>query len=206
MNLRRSQRRGITIHHSENASSASSYSVPHVDPVEEELSVAEVFPASEELRLLKPSLLERIEAMKLRRSRRQGTAIHRSEASVPMGSDTPSQHVEVGEAPSKIELQRRSSEARPQEPELSLWNKVKAVKQILSRQQGTAIYRAKEARGQDLASPSTVDQAPGVLLGTQEHKQNSMLDRRPNFGVRSCQDLEALKLGRSSCRGIALSV
>ena len=206
MNLRRSQRRGITIHQSENTSSASAHFVSHVNPIEEELSVAEMFPASEELRLLKPSLLERIEAMRLRRSRRQGTAIHRSGASVPMDSESSSGNVEVGEASSKIELQPTSSEPCPQQPEPSLWDKVKAMKQRLSRQQGTAIYRAEEARHQDLATPSTVDQAPSVLLGTQEHSQNPMLDRRPNFGVRSCQDVDALKLGRSSRRSIALSV
>ena len=206
LRLRRRSRHGTAIHRSENASSASSYSIPHVDSVEEELSIAEAFPASKESRPMKTSLLERIEAMRLRRSRRQGTAIHRSEAYVPMDSDPSSQHVEVGEASSKIELQRRSSEASAQQVEPSLWNKVEAMKQRLSRRQGTAIYRAKEARDQNLASPSTVDQASGVLLGTQDDKQNPMLDRRLNFGVRSCQDLEALKLVRSSCRRIALSV
>ena len=206
MNLRRSQRHGITIHHSENASSASSHSISHADPFEEELFIGKRLPASGELRQLKPSLLEKIEAMRLRRSHRHGTAIHRSEASVPIGSDTFSRHVEVREESSKIETQPRSSEASPQQLEPSLWKKVEAMKQRLSRRQGIIIYRAEEARDQDLASPSTVDQAPGVLLGTQVHKQSLMLERPPNVRVQSCQDFEAVKLGSSRCQGISRSV
>ena len=206
MNLRRSHRRGITFHQFETVSRASPHSFPHVDSVEEELSMAEVYPASEDLRQLKPSLLEKIEAMKLNRSHRQGTAIHRSEASVPMSSDSSSLHIEIEEASSEIVIQRTSSEVSPQRLEPSLWNKVESMKQRLSRQQGTAIYKSEQPRTQDSASPPASDRAPGVLLGTQEHKQYPMLDRRPNFGLRSCQDLETLRLERSSRRGIALSV
>ena len=206
MNLRRSQRHGITIHHSENASPAISHSVSHVDPFEEELFIGKRLPASGELRRLKPSLSEKTEAMRLRRSHRHGTAIHRSEASVPIGSDTFSRHVEVKEESSKIETQPRSCEASPQEPEPSLWKKVEALKQRLSRRQGTAIYRAEEARDQVVASPSTVDQVPAVLLGTQVHEQSLMLERPPNVRVQSCQDFKAIKLGRSGCQGTARSV
>ena len=83
---------------------------------------------------------------------------------------------------------------------------MEAMKQRLSRRQGIIIYRAEEARDQDLASPSTVDQAPGVLLGTQVHKQSLMLERPPNVRVQSCQDFEAVKLGSSRCQGISRSV
>lgn len=206
MNLRRSQRRGVTIRQSENANSAYSHSVSHGDPVEEDLSVAEMFPASVELRQLKPSLLKKIEAMRLRRSRRHGTAIYRSKASVPLGSDSTSQHVEVGEASSKPELQRRSSEASPQQLEPSLCNKVEAVKRRLSRQQGTSTYQAEETRDQDSASPSPLVQAPGVLLDTQVQKQNLMPEKPRNFRVHSCRDIEAVKLGKSSRQGIGQSV
>ena len=206
MNLRRSHRHGITIRQPENASSASSHSVSHGDPVEEELSIAEMFPASEKLRQLKPSLLEKIEAIRLRRSRRHGTALYRSKASVPMGSDSTSQHVEAGEVSSKIELRRRSSEASPQQLEPSLWNKEEAIKQRLSRQQGTAIYRAEEAGGQDSASPSPVDQAPGVLLDTQVQKQNLTLERPPKTRDHMSQEIKAIKLRRSDRHGAALSV
>ena len=205
MRLRMSRRQGITIHHSENASSASLHSVPHVDPVEEALSVAEMFPAPEELRLLKTSLLERIEAMRLRRSRRHGTAIHRSEASVPMDSNSSSRHVEVGEVSPKIEFQRRSSEASPQKLEPSLSTKVEAIKQSWIRKQGTAIHPAEEARDQYLASPSLLDQATGALLGTQVHNQNLILDRPPTCRVHSCQDFKAMTLGTNRCQGVARS-
>ena len=201
MNLRRSHRHGITIHQSENAGSASPHSVSRVDPVDEELSV---FPGK--LRQLKPSLLEKIEAMRLRRSRRRGTAIYSSEATVSMGSDSSSRHVEVREISSKIEPQPRSSEASPQKLEPTLWKKVEAMKQRLSCQQGTAIYQAEEPKYQDLAPPSKVDQAPGVLLGTQVHKQSPMLDRPPTFRVLSCQNLKAVELGRGGRQGTARSV
>ena len=206
MNLRRSHRQGITIRQSDNASSASSHSVSLVYSVVEELSIAEIFPVSKELRQLKPTLLEKIEAMRLKRSRRHGTAIYRSKASVPIGLDPAFQLVEVEEVSSKTEPQHRSSEASPQQLEPSLWNKVEAIKQRLSRQQGTAIYQAQEARDQSLASLSLVDQAPGVLLGTQVHKQKFMLEKPPNFRVHSCQDFEAVKLGNSRRQGMAQSV
>ena len=204
MKLRRSHRHGITIHQSENASSASPHSLSHVDPIEEKVSV---FPASEELRQLKPSLLEKIEAMRLRRSLRHGAAIYPSEASVPVGSDSPSGQVEVREVSSKIEPQPRSSKASPQQLNPSLWQKVEAMKQRLSRRQGTAIYQAEGPKDQDPAPPSdNVDQVAGVLPGTQVHKPNLILDRPPNLRVHSCQAIEAVKPERSSRQGIARSV
>ena len=206
MNLRRSQRRGVAVRQSENANYASSHSVSHGELVEEELSIAEMFPALVELRQLKSSLLKKIEAMRLRRSRRHGTAIYRSKASVPTGSDSDSQHVEVREASSKIEVQRRSSEASPQQLEPSLWSNEEAIKRRLSPQQGTAIYQAHEARDRYLASLSLVDQAPGVLLGTQVHKQSLMLEKPPKFRVRSCHNFEEVKLGRSNRQGVSRSV
>ena len=206
LRLRRSRRQGTAIHRSENASCASSHFVPHVDPVEEELSVAEMSPAPEGLRLLKSSLLERIQAMRLRRGRRHGTAIHWSEASVSMGSDSSSRHVEVRQVSSKIEPQPRSSDASSQQLEPSLWKKVGALKQRLSRRQGIAIYRAEELNDQELVPPSKVNQTTGVLLGTQIHKQDLMLDRPPRFRVHSCQDFAPDRLGRSSRQGTARSV
>ena len=77
MKLRRNRRHGTTIYRSD-AAAESSPSTSHGDHIEESSSDTQVIEnenSTEEYRRWRQSLYQKIEAMKLRRNRRQGIAI-----------------------------------------------------------------------------------------------------------------------------------
>lgn len=219
MKLRRSLRHGAAIYSLEDSaakgppsvsqgieemSSDIQVTVHHVEDILSNTTVTVNNPSTEKCHWWTQSLSQKIEAMKLRRDRRQGAAFHRNDDAATQNSPSTSYGNHDEEVPSDTQIKgKETAEEEHQRWTHSLYQRIEAMKLKRNLCQGTAIYRDDNApvESSPSSSHSNHDEVP---LDIQVKGNETPAEEYQRWRQSLFQSIEAMKLRRNGRQGTAV--
>lgn len=217
----RSLRHGTAIYQHEDSAAEGSPSISHGDHVEEGLSDTRVMvdhvedmlsdtqvtadnPPTEKRQQWRQYLSQKIEAMKLRRNRRQGATIYRNDDTAIKNSPSTSHGNHEEEVPSHTQVRENETLTEGRQPRThSLYQKIGAMKMRRNCRQGTTIYQNDDAAAE--SSPSTSngnhDEAPS---DTEVKRNETPTEEYRRWTQSLYQKIEAMKLRRNRRQGTTI--
>ena len=199
LKLRRSRRQGAAIYRSDDAPAKSSASISHSiheEEVPSDTQIKEDEASSEEHQRWRQLLYSKVEAMKLRRSLCQGTAIYRDDIAVVESSPSTS-HGNYDEVPSDAQVKGSETPAEEyQRWTQSLYQKIEAMKLRRNRRQGVAIYRDDDA---------VAESSPPISHSIQVDVENeTSVEEQHRWRQSLYQKIRVMKLSRNGRQGICI--